>query len=184
MPPFRQLYARITFVNDIEAPSVDSALYEREYPPEALKARARTTWRHRRAYELQLQGLTYAEIARKLDYADSSSVRRALESYAPTLDAASIENRRAVELAKLDRQYRKLQPLAFAANKADVDKDAHRLMIAIHDRIVRLLGLSGTSPQDDIDEDELRREATAAGLDPDELVASAQAYVRNSRKRR
>ena len=93
------------------------------------------------ALELQVQGLTYQQIADELHYATRSAaykaVQRALASERAQEQDRTVEDHRRLELAKLGRMEAALRPAADRGDLGAVDR-----LIKITDRRARLLGLN------------------------------------------
>lgn len=93
--------------------------------------------RERVALDLHLAGLTYAQIAAELGYADRGSAHRAvMRCMARDYPASEVADARQREEARLERAHQAVWPRVLLG-----DLKAIETMLKIHDRRARLLGL-------------------------------------------
>lgn len=146
-------------------------------------ARARTAERRRQCLQLRIAGATWDRIAEQLDYASRAAACKDFLRAMEATQAAVTENAtllRQLELARLDAVQRAFWPDAI--NHAD--HRAGKVLLDVHDRRVRLLGLDNASRTMDNAVDAWIAAVTAgdptgggAGLEPgdDEALASVLA---------
>lgn len=147
--------------------------------------------RDRQAFVLRVAGATWREIAEALNMTNASMAFKAYERHMAALTPADeAEDYRKLELQRLDTLHKALWPKALGDPgdprtgrlPVEPDHDAIRALLQIHDRRVRLLGLT-REPEVDVEE-ELRALAKDAGLDPDEMVREAEAFLATSNRGR
>ena len=130
------------------------------------------------ALQLKIAGATYAQIAESLGYNSAQAAHKAIHSLLDRQEAAVANEYRHIELARREMLWFNLQALIRAA-----DVPAMRLANRILDSIDLLLGLR-ERPGIDVNElhaqtMKLAREmAESAGLNPKDVVASVEAYLR------
>jgi len=115
--------------------------------PQSAEARVATAARRLRCVELASQGLTYAEIAEAVGYANKSSARKAVVGALSERSVEAVEHLRSVESERLDALQASIWDAALAGDIRAVE-GALRIINAR----VNLLGLasqgSGPLPQD------------------------------------
>lgn len=120
----------------------------------AAEARARET----DAFTLREAGLTFDEIAKRLNYRDRGAAHKAYQRALQRAEPQSSDDARALEVARLDRLHRALWPAALKGDTAAADR-----VLRVAERRSRLLGLdtlpatkgasnaeSGIDPVDDL----------------------------------
>lgn len=158
--------------------------------PEEKHARARRRAaerdRDRAVVALKVEGYTYHEIVDRLQLSSVSVAHRAYERYlAATADLAQVEQRRELELRRLERLHMAWWPLAIgetappepqeARQPVKPDIEALGAVLRIHDRVSRLLGLDREPTVDP--EEILRQAARDAGLEEDDVLRQAEGII-------
>ncbi len=133
--------------------------------------------REDQALALRVAGADYATIMQQCGYAHVSSTVRAVTAAIARVPAANVETLRIVEGARLDRLQVALWPKAAAGDLETIDR-----VLRIMARRARLFGLD--APQTFNVHETIRELANKAaaqnGMNPDEIVALAEAYLHSA----
>ncbi len=99
---------------------------------------ALASWRRTRAVELRATGMSYAQIAAEVGYANRGTAHAVVIQALQSREAESVDLLRQVELGRLDAVHAALWPRAMAG-----DVDAVMALLRVSEARCRLLGLYG-----------------------------------------
>ena len=130
-----------------------------------------TALRRYRAVELRLGGMSYRAIARESGWRSSNAAFKAVATGIREWLTEPLEEQRRLELLRLDALQRAWWDKALIGGVA-----AAALVLKVHDRRARLLGLEAPARVDLTAW--VRQVAEEEGLDPDQAVRDAECIVK------
>lgn len=141
--------------------------------PASREQRAKTAERRTKCLAMRLAGASWDQIAKTLEYANKSAACKDFLRAMEATQAELAENAtllRQIELARLDRVQAAFWPAALRA-----DHRAGRVVLDVHDRRVKLLGLDAAQRTVDnaVDAWIDALSSGSAGLDPGDAAALA-----------
>lgn len=132
--------------------------------------------RQAKALTLRKGGVTYEEIATKLDYASASGARKAVLSALRQIVSEPAEDLRQIELTRLDALLLGLWPQASKGVLGAVDR-----VLKVMERRSAYLGLDAPKKIDVSLAQLAARAAAEAGLDERAVLAEAEAWLKDVR---
>lgn len=142
--------------------------------------------RERQAVALRLAGASYPEIARQVGYRGPSAAYQAVHRGIASPAAEDVEEYRELQRQRLERLFLAWWQKAIGSQTAggvrvEPDEAAANMVLKIHDRLTRILGLD-REPVVDF-EAEVRAMARERGLDEEEAVAEAESLIQANARR-
>ncbi len=113
--------------------------------PQSAEARVTTAARRLRCVELASQGLTYAEIASAVGYANKSSARKAVVAALAAREVDGVDMLRRLEVSRLDKLQLASWDQAMAGNPQAVDRVVR--IINLRSKLLGLLDVPKGSTQ-------------------------------------
>ena len=153
---------------------------KRNHPGESKtsKRRVSAVERHREALELRKQGYSYPEIAAKMHYSLAGAYKAVMTALKEITREPAEELLR-MEVARLDQMLKAMAPMAKYGNI-----DAINMSLKVAERRAKLLGLDAPIKREETItvtiNDLAKKAAEDAGLDPNAVIAQAEALLKEA----